>query len=79
VSLHPCAHLGRKLADASTCGARCQAFPDCLPAMSPELALRVAHELDATASDHQAVEAVHGILGQLHAAILEGLNRKEPS
>jgi hypothetical protein len=31
VSLRCCAHTGAKLADNTTCGEGCEAFPSCLP------------------------------------------------
>jgi hypothetical protein len=37
MSLRCCAHRGKKLADAVTCGQVCSDFPACLPPPSPEL------------------------------------------
>jgi hypothetical protein len=81
MSLQRCAHLGARLADSVTCGARCGAFPACLPAPPPEVIEAVALTLRATASEHQAASAVQAALGQLHAAIAKGMTRKvcEPS
>ena len=76
MSLQRCAHLGARLADSVTCGARCGAFPECLPAPTPELAAAVALTLCSTVSEHQVATAVQAALGQLHAAITEGLGRK---
>lgn len=76
MSLQRCAHLGARLADSVTCGARCGAFPECLPAPRPELAAAVALVLRSTVSEHEVAAAVQTVLAQLHAAISEGLARK---
>jgi hypothetical protein len=77
VSLQRCAHSGARLAGNATCGALCTAFPDCLPPPTPELAAAVALELRTAAAEHQAAAAVHDELDRIHAAITEGLTRKE--
>jgi hypothetical protein len=76
VSLQRCAHLDAKLADNATCGARCGAFPACVPAMSAELAQQVALALRAEADEHRAASNAHAMLDRLHAAISESLARK---
>jgi hypothetical protein len=79
VSLQRCAHTGAKLADNTTCGGRCRAFPACLPAVSPELARGVVLTLRATLTEHRAAASAHEALDQLHSAINEGLARKVAS
>jgi hypothetical protein len=76
VSLRCCAHSGIKLADKATCGARCRAFPDCLPAMSVEQAQEIVLTLRSPADEHRAAAAAHEALDHLHDAITEGLARK---
>ncbi len=76
MSLQRCAYLGARLADTVTCGARCGAFPECLPAPTPELAADVALMLRSTVTEHQSGAVVQAVLGQLHQAICEGLARK---
>jgi hypothetical protein len=77
LSLQRCAHSGATLAGNATCGARCEAFPDCLPPPSPELAAAIALQLHEVAGEHEAATAIHEVLDRLHAAITEGLTRKE--
>jgi hypothetical protein len=79
VSLRCCAHTGTKRADNTTCGGRCGAFPACLPSISPELARGVVLTLCATMAEYQAAASAHEVLGELHAAISEGLSRKVAS
>jgi hypothetical protein len=76
VSLRCCAHAGAKLADNATCGARCAAFPGCLPVFPPEVAAEVLAWRVAGEWAEVDAEAVADVLEQLHAAITEGLNRK---
>jgi hypothetical protein len=71
MSLCQCPHLGEKLPDAQTCGARCESFPACLPPL-PDLAamaLRVRQ-------DRQSEADVSEALGQVHAAIIKGLESR---
>jgi hypothetical protein len=77
VSLECCHWTGTKLADNSTCGARCQTFPNCLPPPSPQLAQRVAAFHSDTAAEYDAAETIADVLAQLHDAIAQGLERKE--
>jgi hypothetical protein len=76
VSRRCCAHSGAKLADNATCGARCDGFPACLPAVSPALAREITLALDAAISEHQAASAAHELLDRLHTAISDGLARE---
>jgi hypothetical protein len=69
-----CAHLGAKLADNATCGTRCGAFPDCLPAFPATVAREIVQAVATAANEYRAASAVHETLDQLHAAITEGLN-----
>jgi hypothetical protein len=79
VSLQRCAHTRAKLADNTTCGARCGGFPACLPAFPLELAGDVARTLHSPVDEHQAAVAAHEVLDELHDAITEGLTRKVAS
>jgi hypothetical protein len=76
MSIRRCDHLRQQLAAIATCGARCELFPACLPPPTPELAARVAAWRSAADQEGAAV-AVADALGRLHAAIAEGLDRKD--
>jgi hypothetical protein len=77
LSTRPCQHRCEQLAATATCGARCPWFPACLPPPRPELAARVvAWRTDQDRARADAL-ALDDALGRLHAAITEGLDRKE--
>jgi hypothetical protein len=77
LSTKPCQYRCEPLATTATCGARCAAFPACLPPPSPELAARVVAWRTAEDQADAAVVVVAGVLEQLHAAITEGLNQED--
>jgi hypothetical protein len=76
VSLRCCPHIGAKLADNATCGARCASFPACLPVLPTERAREVVLALHSPADEHRTAAAARDVLDELHAAITEGLRRK---
>jgi|SoiMethySBSTD1v2_1073268.scaffolds.fasta_scaffold3457625_2 hypothetical protein len=65
------------MAASATCGARCAAFPACLPPPTAELAARVAAWRAAEDQADAAAVGVADVLARLHAAISEGLDRED--
>lgn len=77
MSLKPCQATGEKLADDTTCGALCEAFPACLPVPSVGLVADV-HRLRMDA-EHEAygAAATAESLSLIHQALVNGLARKD--
>lgn len=77
LSTRPCLHLAATLAENATCGARCPAFPACLPPASPEVAAGIVRLHLTTHGARVHAATVSEALELLHGAITEGLARKE--
>ena len=77
MSTRRCRYRRQQLTATATCGARCELFPACLPPPTPELAARGPAGRATPDQEGATAAAVAGVLAQLHAAITEGLDRKD--
>jgi hypothetical protein len=66
-----------KLPDNRTCGGLCQAFPSCLPPVSPEVLDRIVKDRLLEGLEAETAASIADALEQLHAAITRGLAKKD--
>jgi hypothetical protein len=77
VSRLTCQHLHVKLADASTCGARCAQFPNCLPPLPADVIDAVVCLITAVEAQHRSSVAVGDFLELLRQALADGMARRD--
>jgi hypothetical protein len=65
MSLTPCAHDGRQRRPAVTCAERCERFPKCLPAASPELRAEIAGTCRAGTVEREMIALLLDTLGAI--------------
>lgn len=77
MSRQTCQHLGVKLADTSSCGARCAQFPSCLPPLPAGVLAAVADRCAAFEADLRSSVAVSEFLELMRQAVAEGMARRD--
>jgi hypothetical protein len=77
VSRRTCRHLGVKLPDPHSCGARCAEFPSCLPPLPADVVGAVAYLRAAVETQHRSTVAVGDFLELLRQALTEGMARRD--
>jgi hypothetical protein len=63
-----CRYTGEQLPSMVSCAALCESFPACLPPLPHD----IAHDIEASGPD---IEAVAESLEAIHAAIMRGLEK----